>query len=116
MAKSAAHRILSVVIGIAFALAANLSAAEAGSMAVDMSRPVATLDMGSHHDCGGCTDDTNKGGMKNAGCIQACIAALAAILPAELSVAPVPAVAHLAAWQTMETGRVAPPNPSPPRA
>lgn len=107
--------ILNAVLGLAFVLSASLSVAQGASMAMPMDK-MAGMAMGDHHDCGGCSGDTGKNGMKSPACAQVCLAPLAAVLPAEFSIAEVEMPVQFVAGDPLEWDWSPAPNPSPPRA
>jgi hypothetical protein len=117
MSHRVTRRFLTVVLGFVFVLSASLSTAQAAWMAAEMPKAMAMgMDMAGHQDCGDCTGGMEKDGLKHAACVQACIGALAAVLPAEAIVMTMDAVAHAAPWLAPEFGRTSPPSLSPPRA
>jgi uncharacterized membrane protein len=115
MVRRFSHPIAALLLGLAFALSVTLSVAQAAAMSAQM-ETMPGMDMGGHQDCGGCTGTTDKNGMKNAMCVQFCLPALAAILPAELALAKVVSTIRIAFGQSSELSWLAAPNPSPPRS
>jgi hypothetical protein len=103
------------LLGIAFVLSVSLSAAQGAGMAMPMTL-MTGMAMGDHQDCGGCNGGTDKTGAKGLACAQACLAPLAALLPAELSVAEIETPAQFPAADTNEWDWSPAPNPSPPRS
>jgi hypothetical protein len=103
------------LLGIAFVLSVSLSAAQSAGMATPMTM-MTGMAMGDHQDCGGCNGSTDKNGVKGQACAQACLPPLAALLPAELSVAQTEFPAQFPAANTLEWDWSLAPNPSPPRS
>jgi hypothetical protein len=107
--------VFTALLSLAFVLSVSLSAAQAAGMAMPMAK-MAGMAMNGQADCGGCSTGTDKTGMKHLACAQACLPLLAAVLPAELSVAPAEVPAPFARAESPEWDWSPTLNPSPPRS
>jgi uncharacterized membrane protein len=102
-------RMVAIVLSLALVAGAVLHAAQATSMAMEMS--VAAHSDGTMPGCDGCPGGAD-GGMA---CAKACVTPAAAVLPTGLPVVGTPVKTFEAAHVQALVGHLRPPDPYPPR-